>query len=145
MLSLARNIVLLLSGATGAGRHEARVCIIRKVVLLCCSSCSYPFACSLASHTSRITASQSAHSCRLTIHQHNVAYGLPSHFHRQSINQLGNACVCGTQQEPSIDFLPSLCHHSALCPSPLEPQESRPSSVCCLTPYGRLLRYRHRV
>lgn len=71
--------------------------------------CSYPFACSLAPYTSRITGSQSAHSCRLTIHQHDVAYGLPSHFLGQSINQLGNAFICGIQQEPSIDFLPSLC------------------------------------
>ena len=85
----------------------------------------------LPSHASQLL-SRSAQSRRLTIHQHCVAYGLPSRLLGQSIHASGSVFICGIHQEPSIDFLPSLCHQSALpCPwgpSPLEPRDSRASS-----------------
>jgi hypothetical protein len=139
-LSLASSILLLFPGATGAGRHEARVCIV------CIISSSFVLLVSLPLSPcfcfTRITASQSAHSCTLTIIASATLHTASRHVSLGKVSISWAApLICGIH--PSIAFLPSLGHHC--CPSPLEPQESKPSSVCCLTPYGLLLPYRHRV
>lgn len=128
------------AGATDAGRHEARVCIVCIISSPFTLLARIPFLVpSLFSHYSfTVSALLQAYNH----HQRYVAYGLPSHFLGQSIHQLGGAFIRRGIQ-PSIAFWPSLCHNC--CPSPLEPQESKPSSVCCLTPYGLLLPYRLRV
>jgi hypothetical protein len=139
--------VLLFPGATGAGRHEARVCIVciinssfvlpvslRWLVPLLLLHTHYSFSVSALLQAYNYT-SATLHTASRHISLGEVSISWAAPF------------ICGIQ--PSIAFLPCLCHHSAFArfapPRPLEPQESKPSSVCCLTPYALLLPYRHRV
>ena len=100
---------------TGAGRHEARVCIIGMYSRRqCFSPCSYPVSQGLPIFPCFTASSQSAHSCRLTTPTTTLHTASRHISLGKSIHQLGDAFICGIHLEPSIDFLPSRCHQSAL-------------------------------
>ena len=134
---------MLLRGATAAGRHEARVCIIisSSVVLLCRSvfvsrrlfPC-LPRIIALQLLSQRTPAGLQLTSTALHTASRHICSGKVSISWAAPFFAVYRAA-------PSIDFLPSLCHNCL----PLVPLPARATgqaaSVCCLTPYGLLRRY----
>lgn len=124
---------MLLRGATAAGRHEARVCIIisSSAVLLCRSvfvsrrlfHCLPRIILALQLLSQRTPAGLQLTSTALHTASRHICSGKVSISWAAPFFAVYRAA-------PSIDFLPSLCHHNCLllacpwCPSPLEPQQA---------------------